>query len=158
MSETEVAKPKLSNALRLADAMELPDLRGDWLETNVDHWGGEKPPCCAIGGANIASGRTPIVTGEGVDDDGLMKINQEGEAVERWARAEGRIESLSGFVEYDEWLDRLDSSFDLVICPAPPSECAQPGQGRYLDNIVVHLYDDHLWTRTEIADWLDSRG
>ena len=53
---------KFSDALRLADQLELPDLRGSFIQVKVSKWGGDKPPCCAIGGANIASGLVVIDT------------------------------------------------------------------------------------------------
>lgn len=38
----------LSDALRKADEMGLPDLRRQFIEFDPAKWGGEKPPCCAI--------------------------------------------------------------------------------------------------------------
>lgn len=39
----------------------------------------------------------------------------------------------------------------LVHCPY----CLSMG-GHSLEAIIVHLNDEHLWTREEIADWLDT--
>ncbi|MDE2104175.1 MAG: hypothetical protein KGL39_43460, partial [Patescibacteria group bacterium] len=46
---------KVSEAMRLADEMGLPNLRRDFIAQCLLMWEGEKPPCCAIGGAAVAS-------------------------------------------------------------------------------------------------------
>lgn len=118
---------KLSDAMRLADEMGLPDLRESYVSNAPGLWGGEKPPCCAIGGANIATGRTTITV---IGDEEMQWTSEEGLP----------IESVDGF-------DFPDIETYCPVCSA---------RDRYVDVQIVHLYDDHKWSRTQIADWLDS--
>lgn len=66
--------------MREADALELPNLRFELVEPDTTKWGGEKPPCCAIGGAIVAAGRGRL------DDDGFYGLD--GWPVPRWLEAQ----------------------------------------------------------------------
>jgi hypothetical protein len=48
----------------------------------------------------------------------------------------------------------------MVVCPlGGPTfleRCATGCLGRPLVNQIIHLNDNHGWTRDQIADWLDS--
>lgn len=107
-----------SEAMREADRMGLPDRRGFFIELDVSAWGGEKPPCCAIGGANVVAKGVEVID----------------------ARVFGRM-------MYEVSPKAL---LKKILCPACV-ECV--GAANW---VVPHLYDSHLWSRTHIADWLDS--
>lgn len=111
------------------DEMELPDLRGKFVELDTSKWGGEKPPCCAIGGANVAARRFEFE----VDEDGWLTFQSRESARRR-----------DGLVDF---------SSSRINCPY--STCVQSaGVAAYA--IIIHLYDYHLWSRTQIADYLDT--
>ena len=132
---------KFTQALRLADELELPDLRGQFVQLYLKDWGGEKPPCCAIGGAAVASGQVAI----GFEDSPF------GDTV-LLALTDEAIHSAESPTFDDAVFS--DLQWDLVFqCP----EGDYP-QGMSLKTIVIHLYDHHLWSRTQIADWLDGRA
>ena len=121
-----------AEALRAADRAELPDLRNSYIEASVAAWGGEKPPCCAIGGAALMSGV-------------MMEFSADNRLV----------------VNEDKFFRPLTSDWQAVgnmkvTCPAClPSTYPRAWQG-VGDAAIAHLYDVHGWSRTEIADWLDS--
>ena len=134
---TETVKPKLSDAMRLADEMGLPDLQNEFVAGIVDDWGGEKPPCCAIAGANIASGR--------------VRIEPVNRVVPHWQQL--AVQRTGGF-DYPKRFPKCPASNEVP----PEGEsfgCSYSGSGSTRSRII-HLYDDHGWSRTEIADWLDS--
>lgn len=118
---------KLPEALRLADAMELPNARGHFITINVSEWGGEKPPCCAIGGANIA---TRAVT---IEIENGQVTN----------------ETVSAAQKYYWWFTAASSEFFSMKCPCDSRRDTVP-------HTVMHLYDVHNWSRSRIADWLDE--
>lgn len=109
--------------MREADAREIPDARETYIQDVVSQWHGESPPCCAIGGANVASGSVPLDHRHGLlSGSALVKAQR-----------------------MPQWLSRRRPH-----CPA----CGQgPKGGR---TVVTHLYDDHFWSRTLIAKWLDA--
>lgn len=37
-----------------------------------------------------------------------------------------------------------------------PSHCPACNEPAYINNVITHLNDSHLWTREAIADWLDT--
>lgn len=113
----------LSASLRKADALELPDLRCSYIDPHVANWGGEKPPCCAIGGANVADGNVEM---QFVGKEPVLSANSVIAAQEwRWPNL-------------------------VTWCPA----CTVTGSE--LENLVAHLYDSHEWSRSQIADWIDT--
>jgi hypothetical protein len=114
----------MMDAMRLADEIGLPDYRGDFVHRYARDWGGEKPPSCAIGGANIAVGRAVISP----DDDGWVPSTQHIAAGHWW----GPVGILTD-------------------CPVCALANAYP-----LHQLTAHLYDDHEWSRTQVADWLDA--
>jgi hypothetical protein len=118
------AEPTFAEALRLADEMGLPDKRQAFIEADTRLWGGEKPPCCAIGGANIASGRVQIVP-----EHGWVPLRQ--------------IHAASDW----SWIGKQTRR----RCPS----CGR-SVGFQEGGVIAHIYDDHKWSRTQIADWLDS--
>ena len=120
---------KTSEALRLADEMGLPDRHGVYVEGAVRNWGGEKPPCCAVGGAAIAAG---------------LRITPEKGVVPAWQISAATRPNTS------DWA-------------ALPNAVACPVEGCYRNEkwcgdtgIISHLYERHRWSRTRIADWLDT--
>lgn len=121
---------KFSDELRLADEIGLPDLRQAFVMVDTREWGGEKPPCCAIGGANIASGRVRIVP----DENGHVPNAQ--------CLAANKRPQLH---------HTSDVAHDWTYCPVCRYD--EPYSA-----LVIHLYDNHLWSRTQIADWLDAEG
>ncbi len=119
---------KLSDAMREADARELPNLRFRFIQVAKDRWGGEKPPCCAIGGANVVRGIPFKFNGKLLAQDSAFAA----QAID-WAE-----------------LAPCDAEW---TCPVSPVACL--GSKDTL-NTITHLYDHHLWSRTQIADWLDE--
>lgn len=117
---------KLSDAMRLADEIGLPDLRRKFVQRHTLLWAGEKPPCCAIGGANIAAGHVWIVP-----FDGMVPHEQMVAA-----------SSTEGF-------DGIPTG--SVKCPG--GGCDEVGVEAV---VIICLYDRHDWSRTRIADWLDT--
>jgi hypothetical protein len=125
---------KHSDAMRKADELGLPDRRGVWVSRFPSEWAGEKPACCAIGGANVAAGNLSFAQGVGVittDPDRAM--------------------STDGF-------DVPNVSRSWLRCPHKRCYASGRDYGPHsqLRDMVAHLYDDHGWGRTQIADWLDS--
>lgn len=127
---------KLSDAMRLADEMGLPDARGQWVSKHVSEWEGEKPACCAIGGANVAVGNLSFSQ---LSPDGDVRTDLQ------------RAASTEGF-------DVPNVSRSWLRCPH--KRCYASGRDfgphSQLRDMVAHLYDDHAWSRTTIADWLDT--
>lgn len=117
---------KFTEALRLADEMGLPDLRCNFIEADTSKWVGEKPPCCAIGGANVASRAFVYET-----EDGRLTHSS-------YASACG---------DDNEWLNRTAIVMDCG-CKTQVSALAR--------RAITHLYDYHEWSRTQIADYLDT--
>lgn len=107
--------------MREADGRELPDLRMAFIEYDTAKWGGEKPPCCAVGGANICAG-VPYVVGE----DGFVLRGMQVNSV-------------------PEWLDAASISGKCHLCGSAMHHGWPP-----------HLYDEHGWSRTQIADYIDA--
>ena len=45
----------------------------------------------------------------------------------------------------------------LIELPAPVCpQCLHEREGRILGDVVIHLNDDHYWTREQIADWVET--
>ena len=134
---------KFSDALRLADQLELPDLRGSFIQVKVSKWGGDKPPCCAIGGANIASGLVVIDTFRDV----TTYTRKGKEIIEKYV-----------FLTYNSKLSRADHWFNsekIVFCMIC-ERLSIPRDRFDLIGLVVHLYDNHLLSRTLVADYFDT--
>lgn len=130
---------KLTDAMRLADKLEIPDLRKGYIEMRVVAWGGEKPPSCAIGGAAIAAGLwSPEFT---VAPDG-----------EQWLTS---LSQYSAAFPDAFGLGEIQNAIDFC-CPACENRESALRGWQYLRQVIIHLYDDHLWARTQIADWLDQ--
>lgn len=54
---------------------------------------------------------------------------------------------------YDYMRDEYPYLYEVVpTCPV--SECSYPGNGRNLENTIIHLNDYHKLSREDIADWL----
>ena len=118
----------LADAMREADRLGLPDHRNDWIEENTTQWGGDLPPCCAIGGAAIAAGLVAIVP-----EGGLVPVDQ------YYALGDAQWH----FVDIED---------EAIVCPS----CAEGNPEQIPLFMTMHLYDHHNWSRTQIADWLDS--
>ena len=134
---------KFSDALRLADQLELPDLRGSFVQVKVSKWGGDKPPCCAIGGANIASGLVVVDT----FTDVATYTHKGEETIEKYV-----------FLTYTSKLSRADHWFNsekIVFCMI--CERLSIPRDRFdligLASLAVHLYN-HLLSRTLVADYI----
>lgn len=125
---------KLSDAMREADRLGIPDLRGRYIETIVSKWGGEVPPACAIGGAAIAAG----IKYEFIETIGGTPLALTDATVDQ---------SMQPAVDD---VDRLDFPRDRR-CPVCYQEC------QAIREVIICLYDSHEWSRTRIADWLDKR-
>jgi hypothetical protein len=106
--------------MRDADILQLPDLREGYIELNLRLWDNEKPPCCAVGGANLAAGVNLGIT----SDDTVL---------------EGGRALMVGV--QPSWILKLSEP-----CP----ECVVDAFS------IIHMYDDHEWSRTKIADYLDD--
>lgn len=119
---------KFTQALRMADELGLPDLRNQFIEERLQKWNGEKPPCCAIGGANIAAGLFEF--------DAVITPSDE-----TWLT----VASVESATKHSYIPARM------VACPH--SACVA---GKGLMSVrIAHLYDDHEWSRTRIAEWLE---
>lgn len=134
---------KFSDALRLADEMELPNLRQNYVERTMENWGGEKPPCCAIGGANVAAGR---VTYDWHGDERWDGKNQGFEPIHK-------LTSTAELTFQQYWGPVLAED---VNCPGEFGEGHCGALYQELSEAIIHLYDSHEWSRTRIADWLDE--
>ena len=117
-----------AQALRLADERGLPNNRGAYIRAAATNWKGEKPPCCAIGGAALVSGvgikwraglKTPIVANI---DDFKTPLTSDWEQIK-----------------------------DKFVTPPVPMS----GKPR-VRHVIEQLYDRHYWSRTQVADWLDT--
>ena len=115
---------KTSDAMRRADELGLPDLQGGFIQEYSGDWNGEKPPCCAIGGAAV------VTHGVELDEEGWLKNR-----------------SIYATPETSDW-ERI-AHRDESSCPV----CTKYGS---ISASIVCLYDIHLWSRTQIADWLDT--
>lgn len=150
---------KTSDALRLADELGSYRIIGDFVETSESMWATarraartskrryinpEIPPTCAIGGAALASR--------------AFSIYQEpplGSWDSGW-----RIDGNPEVPDTDDWeLINRDRGYN-VICP---KRCVSQGDkhihrmfSSYRD-AIIHLNDTHNWTRSRIADWLDTQ-
>lgn len=120
---------KFSDALREADARGLPDLRNRYIAHDTRKWVGEKPPCCAIGGAAVVSGSFEF------------EMNQESGFLSGHS-----YHSAETADHCEDWEDIVQGTSWCPVCHIKGAT----------DDIVVHLYDTHLWSRTQIADWLDE--
>lgn len=120
---------KLSDALRLADEMGLPQIYETYIEVDSAKWGGEKPATCALGGAIIAAGlwRAEVEHGLVKDANHLYK-------------------SLPA-----EWV--VLRGADPLCCPVPPCGVINDSA-----SMVIHLNDAHHWERSSIADYLDAQA
>ena len=121
-----MVKPRLTDMLRKADLLELPDTPGVYIEAYTSLWGGEKPPCCAIGGANVARG-------------------------EQMDIVDGKITNILSFMTLEHM--EVDNIKVPARCPVCGKNRAVLNQ---LESCVIHLYDDHRLSRTEIADMLEG--
>lgn len=122
-------------ALRAADIAELPDNRFNFVSLTTSKWGGEKPPCCAIGGANLMGGKAFIEV-----DSRDSKLT---------------IESYTSFSRVaDAWpcLGQPTNIQFCWICRGKPLSSVKS-----MDRLVIHLYDFHEFSRTEIADLLEEK-
>lgn len=120
---------KFSEALREADARGLPDRCAAFIARDTREWMGEKPPCCAIGGAAVVSGSFQF------------EVDPESGYLMEHSRLSAQTADRC-----DDWKDIVHGTSWCPMC-------------RYKDptyNMVMHLYDAHLWSRTQIADWLDE--
>ena len=124
-------------ALRRADEMGLPDLRMMFIQPYIRRWEGEAPPCCAIGGAAVASGDFKFE----LDSVG-QRLTRDSEASARRAPTCSNWEDIASKLDYQ------------IACPATPCPDGLPASSLY--SLVQHLYDDHGWSRTQIADYLDA--
>ena len=115
---------KTSDALRRADELGLPNLKKKYILENSHEWGGEKPPCCAIGGAAV------VTRGVELKEDGWIKDK-----------------SIYSTPETDDW-ER--------IAHRDTSNCLVFTKYGSISTSIICLYDNHLWSRTRIADWLDT--
>lgn len=120
---------KFADALREADARGLPDLRNRYIAHDIRKWVGEKPPCCAIGGAAVVSGSFEFETEP--ESDYLSRHSYMS------AQTADRCEDWKAIQKV------------VAGCPA----CPEKDTTYYT---ITHLYDDHEWSRTQIADWLDE--
>lgn len=73
--------------------------------------------------------------------------------------ADGENEDSFAYVDQEgDPCSRLDERFcelaELVMCPAP---CVGQVHLERVEQIIVHLNDDHGWSRENIASWLDDR-
>lgn len=123
---------KFTEALRLADEMELPDSVGQFMVYKIEEWDGEKPPCCAIGGADIASRNVTYKIRDNI-------------------RAYNIELFTSSFLEMSERYDD-EGLPDSLSCPFHLTKIPFP-----LIELIAHLYDTHLWTRTKIAEFLEGK-
>lgn len=125
---------KLAEYLRLADEMGIPDLRNGYIHSVVDNWEGELPPSCAIGGAAVAA--------RDFQYESFQIYN-------RTVLTDESSKSAENVPSAEDW-DLVENTY--TWCPLRPcQEIKLP-----ITSMVIHLYDDHSWTRTQIADWLDS--
>ena len=122
-------------ALRRADGMGLPDLRMMFIQPYIRLWEGEAPPCCAIGGAAVASGD--------------FKFQSVGQRLTL-----GSERSARSALSCSNWVDVARKVDYAIACPATP--CPDGYRSNSLYELVMHLYDDHGWSRTQIADYLDA--
>ena len=120
---------KVSEAMRLADELGLPDLRNGFIQVYTPGWKGEKPACCAIGGAAVASRSFQFEA----RDDGMLTY-----VAQMSATSANRCEDWKSL---RRWRRQ---------CPV----CKRGQSTAY--GVVMHLYDRHWWSRTQIADWLDA--
>jgi hypothetical protein len=117
--------------MRLADQMGLPDRRASFIEGDLSKWEGEKPPCCAIGGASVASRSFQFesTVDQILSDESLNS-----------ARFINACHDWHEFVAY--------RVYACPVCPIIKDSAYRA---------CIHLYDAHLWSRTQIGDWLDSQ-
>jgi hypothetical protein len=133
---------KLSEAMRLADELELPELRGEYVAQVVEKWGGEKPPCCAIGGAAIACGGWQP---EFIESYGGKRLVLTGTAY---------VSAMMPQVDDAELLSR-QCRRQCPVCRARFYE-RFPQRGWTFRYYIEHLFDQHKWSRTRIANWIDN--
>lgn len=130
---------KLSEAMRLADEMSIPNRRRSYIETDTRKWKGKLPPSCAIGGANVASRYFVCSTCE----DGLLTSQSHATAVPI-----GHFDGVEPFLEIAPFVE----------CPHNHRQRCCPSESDELVDIIIHLYDDCRWSRTRIAAWLETLG
>lgn len=123
-----------AQAMRRADDLGLPDARKDFIVECILDWEGhERPPCCAIGGAAFAAG-------------------QEIE----WCVVEGvqYVANAAAFerVPTSDW---EHIAYRLAI-PPEYSYNDEVGKALTIYRIIIDLYDEAGWSRTQIADWLEG--
>lgn len=76
-----------------------------------------------------------------------------------WARSDQAVEPSKGGIRCTPDMARSIDVISRVWVPAlrdlvkPPCACAAADS--QLGAVIVHLNDDHYWTRERIADWLD---
>lgn len=118
---------KTSDALRKADELGYPIVRGKYIEQSVSKWHDEIPPTCAIGGAALVCGTKPTLS------IGRNYVTNDGDFVTPAS---------------DDWTEVTQVP---IFCPENCGE--DPDYAHYM---IPHLFDIHLWSRTQIADWLDN--
>ena len=131
-------------ALRRADEMRLPDLRMMFIQPYIRRWEGEVPPCCAIGGAAVASGDFKFEL-----EDFTLQLHSGGQRLTR--DSERTSYSAPSCSNWEDVARKVDYA---IACPATP--CPDGYRSNSLYELVVHLYDDHEWSRTQIADYFDA--
>ena len=116
----------LSEAIRLGAMLYPQRFKGDGI---TEAMGGAEPSACAGIAAAIAAG-CPLIPCD-----------------------PPRVGRQGGLVYHDvEW---PRAWIDLFMLPAQCPECAHPRYPTILWNLI-HLNDDHRWTRERIADWVET--
>lgn len=128
---------RVSDYMRLADQLKIPDRRRGFIEQFTIKWKGEGPSACAIGGASIASGHCSVE----LTEDGRMLTSKS-------------IEQSTSVPDAEDWMEFKYVHY-LLKCPACPDGITQ---NTNFFEMTIHLYDDHRWSRSQVADYLDREA
>jgi hypothetical protein len=82
----------------------------------------------------------PQAFGDYTDGVGTCAIGAANEAI-----------GSSADINTTHWESFLDMSVDQSSCPV----CARSARV-FEESLIVHLNDDHRWTREQIADWVET--
>lgn len=117
-----------SDAMRKADELGYPNRHEEYMEQNKSKWVDGIPQCCAIAGANIVLGNVDIT-------------------------AEPDLEGCLPWAEVRKcWV--LPKGLEKVVQGCPSGEECKYTHNCSIEFWIIHLYDDHKWTRSQVADWL----
>ncbi len=132
----------ITDAMREADRRGMPVIRGQFYPVLPRDWEGEQCPTCAISAANLVAGNGSLRVVTETYWDTPFPVTRE----------DGVVQSCELFDDAKE----LGIGSVIITRKALRRQCPICDASCWGQNIITHLFDIHTWSRTQIADWLDS--